>query len=69
MFFFSFEGLKELYTSETTFALKIVLTPLNNKFIIKIWNSTSFMLKNPQIFLQKEPEYVISEPRFDVNIQ
>ena len=27
------------------------------------------MLKNPQIFLQKEPEYVISEPRFDVNIQ
>ena len=45
-------SLKELYTSETTFAWKIVLTPLNNKFIIKIWNSTSFTLKSPQIFLQ-----------------
>ena len=29
----------------------IVLTPLNFEFIIKIQNLTSFMLKNPQIFL------------------
>ena len=28
--------LKELYTSETTLAQKIVLTPLNNKFKLKI---------------------------------
>ena len=48
--------LKELYTSETTLAKKIVLTPLNNEFTIKIQNSTSFMLKNPQIFLQNPPQ-------------
>ena len=52
----------ELYTSETTWAKKIVLTPLNNEFMIKIRNSTSFMLKNPQIFLQKKTENVIFEP-------
>ena len=45
--------LKELYTSETTLAQKIVLTPLNNKFKLKIWNTTSFMLKNPPEFLKK----------------
>ena len=45
--------LKELYTSETTLAQTIVLTPLNNEFKLKIWNSTSFMLKNPPIFLEK----------------
>ena len=45
--------LKELYTSETTLAQKIVLTPLNNEFVLKIWNSTCFMLKNPPIFLKK----------------
>ena len=45
--------LKELYTSETTLAQKIVLTTLNNEFIIKNRNSVSFMLKNPRIFLQK----------------
>ena len=31
-----FSDLKELYTSETTLAQKIVLTPLNNKFELKI---------------------------------
>ena len=45
--------LKELYTSETTLAQKIVLTPLNNEFKLKIWNTTSFMLKNPPEFLKK----------------
>ena len=45
--------LKELYTSETTLAQKIVLTPLNNEFKLKIWNSTSFMLKSPPKFLKK----------------
>ena len=43
----------ELYTSEATLAQKIVLTPLNNEFELKIWNTTSFMLKNPPIFLKK----------------
>ena len=46
-------GLKELYTSETTFAQKIVLTPLNNEFRLKNLYSTSFMLKNPPEFLKK----------------
>ena len=32
-----FATLKELYTSETTLAQKIVLTPLNNEFKFKIW--------------------------------
>ena len=45
--------LKELYTSKTTLAQKIVLTPLNNEFKLKIWNTTSFMLKNPPEFLKK----------------
>ena len=47
------EILKELYTSETTLAQKIVLTLLNNEFKLKIWNTTSFMLKNPPEFLKK----------------
>jgi len=46
-------NLKELYTSETTLAQRVVLTPLNNEFKIKIWNSSFFMLKNPPIFLKK----------------
>ena len=45
-------NLKELYTSETTLASKIVLTPLNIEFIIKIRNSTSFM-KSANIFAKK----------------
>ena len=45
--------LKELHTSETTLAQKIVLTLLNNEFKLKIWNTTSFMPKNPPIFLKK----------------
>ena len=45
--------LKELYTSETTLAQKIVLTTLNNELKLEIWNSTSFMLKNPLKFLKK----------------
>ena len=45
--------LKELYTSETTWAQKIVLTPLNNEFVLKIRYSTPIMQKNPQTFLQK----------------
>ena len=66
VFFFSIQGdsdtdvilkniliSKELYTSETTLPKMIVLTPLNFEFIIKIQNLTSFMLKNPQKFLQK----------------
>ena len=45
--------LKELYTSETTLAQKIVLAPLNNEFKLKNLYSTSFMLKNPPEFLKK----------------
>ena len=45
--------LKELYTSETTLAQKIVLAPLNNEFRFKNSYSTSFMLKNPPEFLKK----------------
>ena len=45
--------LKELYTSETTLAQKIVLTPLNNEFRLRKLYSTSFMLKNPPEFLKK----------------
>ena len=37
--------LKELYTSETTFAQKIVFFPLNEiEFVVKIRNTTTFML-------------------------
>ena len=46
-------SLKELYTSETTLAQKIVLTPLNNEFRFKNLYLTSFMLKNPPEFLKK----------------
>ena len=52
-FIFKKIWLKELYTSETTLAQKIVLTTLNNELKLKIWNSTSFMLKNRPIFLKK----------------
>ena len=45
--------LKELYTSKTTLAQKIVLTPLDNEFRLKKLYSTSFMLKNPPKFLKK----------------
>ena len=45
--------LKELHTSAKTLAQKIVLAPLNNEFKLEIWNTTSFMLKNPPIFLKK----------------
>ena len=46
--------LKELNTSETTLAQKIVLTaPWITSLNLKFWNSTSFMLKNPPIFLKK----------------
>ena len=45
--------LKELYTSETTLAQKIVLAPLNNEFRFKNSYLTSFMLKNPPEFLKK----------------
>ena len=45
--------LKELYTSESTLAQEIVLTPLNNEFKLKNLNSTSFMLKSPPKYLNK----------------
>ena len=45
--------LKKFYTSETTLAQKIVLTPLNNEFVLKIRYSTPIMQKNPQTFLAK----------------
>ena len=51
---FTEEDLKELYTSETTLATKIVLTPLNNEFALKIWNSTSFMLKKRHRYFLKK---------------
>ena len=35
-------------------AQKILLTPLNNKFVLKIWYSTSFTQKYPHIFLEKK---------------
>ena len=44
-FFPSSFPLKELYTSETTLAQKIVLTPLNNKFVLKIRYLTPIMQK------------------------
>ena len=46
-------SLKELYTSETTLAQKIVLASLNNEFVLEIRYSTPKMQKNPQIFLAK----------------
>ena len=45
--------LKELYTSQTTLAQKIILTPLNNEFRSKNLYSSSFTLKNPPEFLKK----------------
>ena len=45
--------LKELYTSETTLAQKIVLTPVNNELVLEIWYSIPIMQKNPQVFLVK----------------
>ena len=46
-----FELLKELYTSETTLAQKIVLAPLNSEFVLKI--RYPIVQKNPQTFLAK----------------
>ena len=43
--------LKEFYTLETTLAQKIVLTPQNNEFVLKIQYSTPIMQKNSQTFL------------------
>ena len=48
--FCSISCLKELYTSETTLAQKIVLTPLNNEFVLKIRYSTPIIQKNANIF-------------------
>ena len=45
--------LKELYTSETTLAQKIVLASLINEFVLEIRYSTPIMQKNPQTFLAK----------------
>ena len=36
--------LKDLHF-KTTLAQKIVLIPLNNEFVLKIWNAPSFMFK------------------------
>ena len=44
--------LKELYTSEKTLAQKIVLTPLNNEFVLKIRYSTHHAKKSANIFGQ-----------------
>ena len=52
-FLVNWNNLKELYTSESTMTQKIVLTPLNNEFELRIWISTSFMLNNPPILLKK----------------
>ena len=38
-------GLKELYTSMSTLAQKLVLTLLNNELILKILNSTPFRVE------------------------
>ena len=46
-------GLKELYTSISTLAQKLVLTLLNNEFILKILNFNPVRTKNPQIFSLK----------------
>ena len=51
--FCSISCLKELYTSETTLALKIVLALLISEFVLKIRYSTPIMQKNPHIFLAK----------------
>ena len=45
--------LKELYTLISTLAKKLVLSLLNNKFELKILNSTPFRQKIPQHFRSK----------------
>ena len=42
-----------LHKYETTFALKIVLTPLDNDFALEILNSTFYMLKKFANILHK----------------
>ena len=48
--------LKELYTSISTLAQKLVFTFLNNKFILKILNSTPFGRKIRKHFRPKNPK-------------
>ena len=55
-------GLKELYTSETTLAQKIVLTLLNNEFVLKIRYSTPIMQKSANIFGQNLKSELKSGP-------
>ena len=52
--------LKELYTSISTLAQKLVLTPLNNEFIVKIQISTLFGRKIRERFRLKNHKSQIS---------
>ena len=54
VFFISIDNLKELYTSISTLAQTLVLTLLNNEFILKILNSTPFGRKIRKRFRPKE---------------
>ena len=49
------DNLKELYTSISTLAQKLVLTFLNNKFILKKSEFNPVRAKNPQTFSAKKP--------------
>ena len=51
-----FQALKELYTSISTLAQKLVLTLLNNEFILKILNSIPFGRKIRKHFRSKTPK-------------
>ena len=54
-------NLKELYTSETILAQKIVLTPLNNEFKLKIWKyDLLHAKKSANIFEKKSTKSVFS---------
>ena len=46
--------LKELYTSISTLAQKLVLTLLNDEFVLEILNSTPFRLKIRKYFRPKK---------------
>ena len=48
-------NLKELYTSISTLAQKLVLTLLNNEFILEKNNFDPVRTKNPQTFSAKKP--------------
>ena len=67
----TFKMLMELYTSISTLAQKLVLTPLNNKYVLKILESIFLTLKICKYFLIKKQKSYFWVPLrgFDLTIR